>query len=181
MRHITRGVVPMMVCVLLGGCITDGPSAPDPVKTRPMPREVTHPVSLAVSPLTRVGQEGMGGPSLFLHLDFRDASGKSVKAFGRVRVELFEPGSAGTDSKTQAVKQAWDVDLSDALKNALTFDEMITRTYTINLTGIPDWLLQWAKKGEGSGGTPPSIIVQFAPSGSTDASGVLRVAYALTR
>ena len=130
MRNFMRVAAPMVVCAALGGCITDGPSAPDPVKPKPVPREVTHPVALTVSPLTRVGQEGMGGPSLFLHLEFRDESGKSVKAFGRVHVELFEAGAPGADSKTQAVKQVWDVDLSDPLKNALTFDEMITRTYT---------------------------------------------------
>lgn len=163
---------------MLGGCITEGPVSPDPVKPKPVPREVTHPVKLMVSPLTRVGLEGVGGPSLLLHLDFRDADDKSVKAFGRLRVELFQPGVA-SDGK-QVIARSWDADLSDPLRNALMFDEMITRTYTITLTGVPDWLLAWSKR-QGDAGGAPNLIVQFMPSDTTDASKMLRVAYTLTR
>ena len=178
MRHFMRVAIPLIGCAALCGCVTDGPVAPDPVKPKPMPREVTRPVKLMVSPLTRVGLEGVGGPSLLLHLDFRDGEDKSVKAFGRLHVELFQPGVA-SDGK-QVIARSWDADLSDPLRNALTFDEMITRTYTITLTGVPEWLVAWSKRQADAAGAP-NVIVQFMPSDTTDASRMLRVAYTLTR
>ncbi|HMN40457.1 MAG TPA: hypothetical protein PKE29_06390 [Phycisphaerales bacterium] len=178
MRDFMRVAIGLMACVAVGGCVVDGPSSPDPVKATPAPREVTHPVKLMVSPLTRVGLEGIGGPSLMLHLDFRDADDRSVKAFGQLRVELFQPNAAG-DGK-QALARSWDADLSDPLRNALTFDAMITRTYTITLTGVPEWLVQWSRK-QGESADAPNIIVQFMPAGTSDASKMLRVAYTLTR
>jgi hypothetical protein len=170
----------LLACASLAGCITEGPAPVEPTKPKPMPREVTNPVKLSVSPLTRIGRESIAGPSLFVHLEFQNDQGQSVKAYGLVRVELFEPAS-NPDAKTQPVAQVWDVDLSDSLKNALMFDEMITRTYTLALSKIPPWLEDWASRKPDAPATAPSIIVQFKPRDSSDSSQVLRVAYTLTR
>lgn len=166
------------------GCVVDGPVTPEPARAKPMPREATYPLKLLVSPLSRVGLEGIGGPSIQLHLDFRDGADKSTKAFGGLHVELYPPApaTAGTDPKapqpTRPIAQSWDADLADPLRNALMFDEMITRTYTITLTGVPEWLIQWTRKEGPETTGQPTVVVQFTPK---NGDKVLRTTYSLTR
>lgn len=166
------------------GCVVDGPVTPEPARAKPMPREATYPLKLLVSPLSRVGLEGIGGPSIQLHLDFRDGADKSTKAFGSLHVELYPPApaTAGTDPKapqpTRPIAQSWDADLADPLRNALMFDEMITRTYTITLTGVPEWLIQWTRKEGPETTGQPTVVVQFTPK---NGDKVLRTTYSLTR
>ncbi|HVU62495.1 MAG TPA: hypothetical protein VHC70_00865 [Phycisphaerales bacterium] len=166
----------------LSGCVVDGPTKPEPLRPQPVPRETTHPTKLIVSPLSRVGVGSMGGPSIQLHLDFRNADDKSTKAYGTLHVELYPPAPAGgKDSKAaQPLAQSWDADLSDPLANALMYDEMITRTYTITLTQIPQWLVDWWDHHGPDIKGQPTVVVQFTPKPGSD-DKVLRATYSLTR
>jgi hypothetical protein len=176
-----------MMCGAAGlwcpGCVTEGPAKPEAPKPKPAPREATNPTKVIVSPLSRVGVDNAGQPAIQLHLDFRDDENRSTKAFGQLRIELYPPAAVGADkahAPTQAVDKTWEMDLNNALMNALTFDEMITRTYTITLTKVPDWLIQWSRH-EGAPTTgAPTVVVQFAPPGATSEK-ILRATYSLTR
>ena len=184
-----RPLILALIGALLAGCITEGGPRTEPAKPRPAPREATTPAKVIVSPLTRIGFDGSGAPCIFLHLDFRDASEKSIKAYGRLHVELFQPTpttATPADPKsppaTQKLDMSWNDDLRDPVRNALTFDEMITRTYTINLTQIPEWLIHWARRdGDQAGAASPTIVVQYLNNDTTDASKAIRMAHTLTR
>jgi energy-converting hydrogenase Eha subunit F len=166
----------------LSGCVVDGPTKPEPLRPQPVPRETTHPTKLIVSPLSRVGPAVVGGPSIQLHLDFRNADGKSIKAYGTLHIELYPPAPAtGEDAKApQRKAQEWDVDLSDPLANALMYDEMITRTYTLTLAQIAPWLVDWWEHHGSDTKDQPTVVVQFTPKPGSD-DKVLRATYSLTR
>lgn len=189
-----RSLPPIALALLLAslagipGCITDGPIIVDPPKKRPAPVQAAGaPAKMIVSPLTRIGADTISNPSLLLHLDFRDSDEQPIKAFGRLRVELYQTtggagsGSAGAPTK-QVLAQSWDADLRDPVRNALSFDEMITRTYTVTLGGTPEWLQRWGRKEGDQASTPaPTIIVTYLDGNETSTEKALRVAYTLTR
>ena len=161
-----------------GGCITEGAPAAKPQKRPDAVTASAPPAKVAVSPLTRIAFDPRGNPSIFLHLDFRDAADKSVKAFGLVHIELYRP--TGDTTKPQALAQSWDADLRDSVRNALTFDEMITRTYTITLAGVPEWLWHWSRsEGPDAALEAPTLVVTFKPGETSDQ--VIRATYTLTR
>jgi hypothetical protein len=171
--------VVVVAAALMAGCVVDGPSKPEPPKPKPAPRETALAVKLIVSPLTRIGFDAQGTSCIFMHIDYRDATDRSIKAYGRLHFELFRPGD--TPDK-QALAQSWDADLRDPVQNALRFDEMITHTYVINLGGIPEWLLHWARhEGDAKDAAAPTVVVQYFNGDSTDSSRALKAVYALTR
>ena len=190
----------LLPLLLLPGCVTVSESNPTPPMVQ-RPRQPIAPAgSLAVSPLTRVGIDPSGDPTIFLHLEFRDSSQKIVKAFGRLHVELYmhNPGglaragatpgaTTGAPPASQSLVQSWDDDLADPVRNALAFDEMITRTYKINLGGLPDPLIRWARRepppaaAATADAEAPTLIVQFLPAAATTPDQTLRATHTLTR
>jgi hypothetical protein len=169
------------IAAALTSCITEGPPKP-----KPQPGSVIRPAALIVSPLTRVGFDQHGNASIFLHVEFRDAAGAPVKAFGLLHVELHRPAAPGSAANPQTPALTWDADLRNPVTNALSYDEMITRTYTITLTiddgrhtDVPEWLLHWARsEGAEAKEQAPTLVVQFTP---TEGGQVLRTTYTLTR
>lgn len=105
-------------------------------------------VRLVVHPLTRVGTDSEGKPALIVHLEVRDAFDQSVKALGVVHVDLLKSGGSG-------VEREWVVDVRDAKTNALMYDDLVTRTYTLPLGGVPQWVLTWSARSpeDGAGGS----------------------------
>ena len=93
--------------------------------------------TLIIHPLTRVGTDAAGRPAILLHLEFHDKFNQDVKAFGIARVALQGPDRDGS--------REWQVDLREPRNNALTYDGLVTRTYTIPLGGIPNWLILWSQ------------------------------------
>ena len=177
----TRNISSLAACaaaVLLAGCVTVSESNPTPPLIKSTRAETGRPAKIIVSPLTRVGTDPSGDAAVFLHLDFRTDDDRSIKAFGRLRAELFQGAAPAADATGTQPARSWDADLADPVRNALSYDEMITRTYTINLGGVPEWLVHWARHEADA--PAPSIVVQFIPAASTD-SKPLRTTYTLTR
>lgn len=134
------------------------------------------PARLMIHPLTSVGKDASGQPALLLYIELRDRFGQNTRALGTLHVVVQHPGrdpmSATSGGGTPGLDTiAWDVDLRDPDKNALLYDDLITRTYRLTLTGLPDWLTEWAARhaeeeaegtgGGGGGGGAPTVIVKF--------------------
>lgn len=169
----------ILAALLVAAC---GLSACGPKKadSSPAPSPIVTPATkLVIHPLTRVGADADSSPVLALHFNFKDETRASVRPLGQLRVEIYKP-KAATDTAPQPLDKSWTVDLSDPGRNAASFDDMITRTYSVNLGGVPDWLLKWSK-GEGAGS--PTLIAIFTPTPTADqpAPAPLRAAISLTR
>jgi hypothetical protein len=126
------------------------------------------PARMLIHPLTRVGTDASGQPALLLYIELRDRFGQNARALGMLHVVVQHPGrdpiSAGSGGGTPGLDaMAWDVDLRDPDQNALLYDDLITRTYRLTLTGLPEWLTEWAaKQAEGaSPGGSPTVIATF--------------------
>jgi hypothetical protein len=91
------------------------------------------------------GAVGGGGPAeVVVHLELRDAWGDSTKGVGAVLVRLVRQKQAGVGADSVSAppgdqSQRWDIDLSDLATNAAMFDPA-TRTYRMQLTGVPAWV-----------------------------------------
>ena len=185
---------------------TSNRAAPDPTID---PKWAIPPTAIAVHPLTRVGADSAGNPALLLYLEVHDEFGQSIKALGRIRVELYRPsgvrasgpgtgeasvggmgGANGADEPTalsgattgdsvQPRDQAWDIDLTEPNRNARMFDDLVTRTYTFPLGGLPAWLTDWSRATGASGG--PAITVAFTFRDADGAERTLRAGYRLSR
>ena len=116
------------------------------------------PEKIVLHPLTRIGTDPNGKPALVVHLEMRDRFGQSIKALGRLRVELYKPVSDGSGG-VQAQDVVWNVDLSNPERNALLYDDLVTRTYTVTLGDLPEWLLGWAAATEK--GVAPTVKATF--------------------
>lgn len=158
------------------------------------PKWAIPPASVMVHPLTRVGADSAGDPALLLYLEVHDEFGQTIKALGRVRVELYRPGSsrpapaetpAAPDHSVSADTvqprdQSWDVDLTDPVRNARMFDDLVTRTYTLPLGGLPSWLTEWSR-AQGGGTNAPTVTVSFTYRDQDGAERTLRAGYRLSR
>ncbi len=137
---------------------------------------------LAIHPLTRFGADAAGKPVIVCHFELRDRFDQGVRALGTARVELFRPGSEFADgSQTQDL--IWRTDLSTPEANARQFDDLVTRTYTLSLGGLPDWLLAWRDgegSGAGAGAVSPTLRVTFF-TGAESAEGELTDVFRLAR
>lgn len=156
------------------------------------PKWAIPPATIAVHPLTRIGADSAGNPALLLYLEVHDEFGQTIKALGRVRVELYRPGFARPEPQTvstgdnpvspdtvQPRDQAWDVDLTEPNRNARMFDDLVTRTYTFPLGGLPSWLTDWSRGGSAASG--PTITVSFTFRDADGTERTLRAGYRLSR
>ena len=98
-----------------------------------------------IHPLTRIGTDITGTPAILLHMDIRDRFDQSIKALGTLRAQLVTQGATATGSSDEDGR-IWDVDLRNAQVNAIMYDDLVTRTYTVPLGGLPDWLIAWSRE-----------------------------------
>lgn len=137
------------------------------------------PDRLAIHPLTRFGVDAGGRPVIVCHFELRDAYAQPVRSLGIARVELFRPGSEFADG-SQIQDLIWRTDLSTPEENARHFDGLVTRTYTLSLGGLPEWLLDWRADAGNTGAVSPTIRVTFF-RGEESAEGELFDVFRLSR
>lgn len=136
------------------------------------------PARVRIHPLTRLmpdpaaaagGATGATEYQLACHVELRDKFGHVVKGLGRLRVELYRPSTSasGGPENQDAV---WNIDLRDPIENARVYDDLVTRTYTVYLTSLPEWLQDWARQGATAKAAPDSPG-KGAPEKSQSATG----------
>jgi hypothetical protein len=169
--------------VFAAGCAEHAQSG----SVRTIDADALSPVAIDVHPLTRIGADRDGVQSLVLHLEVRDRFGHAIKALGEVRVELYKPvegaGAGGGIAMRPSQQRVWTIDLIDPERNAAAWDAMITRTYTMSLGGLPEWLLEWrnALPTDPAGQLSPSIQVVFRTADAQGRERVLRTNSRLRR
>lgn len=85
------------------------------------------PAKMRIHPLTRiVDDEERGGEIIEARVEFTDAHDHMTKAYGYLRVELFN-----ATSLSPAIA-GWNIDLRDIAFNATRFDD-VSRTYLLRL------------------------------------------------
>ncbi len=140
---------------------------------------ILEPDRLVIHPLTRIGIDAAGDPVIVCHFDLRDDYGQPVRALGLARVELFRPGSEFADG-SQIQDLVWRTDLTTPEANARHYDGLVTRTYTLSLGGLPEWLLAW-HRGEGpAGAVSPTVRVTLFRGRETP-EGTLSDVFRLSR
>lgn len=184
----------LLPIALTGAAATLGSCAGSQRASNPTidPKWAIPPATIAIHPLTRIGADSAGNPALLLYLEVHDEFGQTIKALGRVRVELYRPGFARPEPQTvstgdnpispdtvQPRDQAWDVDLTEPNRNARMFDDLVTRTYTFPLGGLPSWLTDWSRGGSAASG--PTITVSFTFRDADGTERTLRAGYRLSR
>lgn len=126
-----------------GADITPEPGAISSRSSAPIDPAALLPERLRIHPLTRFLREDDGRLDLIVHLELRDRFGQSVKGLGIARIELYQPtGGSGSGAQTQ--EAVWEVDLREGGANADAYDDLITRTYTLPLTDLPESIDRWA-------------------------------------
>lgn len=145
------------------GVVVPTPNAPGDLDAAPVQWPFA-PRVMEIHPLTRVTKDPRGKPVLVAHIEIRDQWGDTTKAVGKLRLELYrvEGGLAGSAGRlTQELRTQlntirgdgpvtlgrisgrqearWDVDLADLVMQRLY--DPATRTYRLELDGIPDWLM----------------------------------------
>lgn len=126
----------------------------DPVATFPATRGTTDndsilPARVRIHPLTRIMTDpaaGSGEHQIACHIELRDRFGHQVKGLGQLRIELYRP-STNASGGPESQDAVWNIDLRDPVENARVYDDLVTRTYTVYLTSLPDWLQEWARQG----------------------------------
>ena len=167
MRAIAAGVVAASLGACAGtrgaGGAGNGASTPLP----PPDPNALLPERMEIHPLTRIGTDLSGKPILICHIELRDHFAQSVKALGRLRVEMYGRGAgseAGGDKDgAEAQELVWDEDLTDPGTNAEYYDDLVTRTYALSLGSIPAWVVQWARSDRTAGSGPTlAAVFEFA-------------------
>jgi hypothetical protein len=131
-KWVSGPAMVMVGLLFVGGC----QSAQEPVDeaARPQPETVTEepwrpePVGLRVHPATRFATKN-GQPILEAAVELFDALGDSIKAPGRVRLELF---ARGQTSRPGERLSSWDISLRRQGDQRQYFD-LVTRTYVLRL------------------------------------------------
>ncbi len=150
------------------------------------------PTRVSVHPLTRIGADRDGVESLIVHVELKDQFGHATKALGRLRIELYKPGGAGGNGIGAGEggggggvqDRVWNLDLTDPATNAGNWDELVTRTYTVYLGGLPKWLTDWKHAAEtenaeaGGGGT---LQVTFVTADTKGNERVLNTSHRLRK
>lgn len=153
----------LAVAAVCGACGVDAPKAAsiapsDEAVQTPVPvtSEVLaelQPVRVRVHPLTRFERDGpppKGRLRLVCYLELGDRWGHAGKWLGHVRVELYKPSEATSDTGAGASgggerqEVVWNIDLADPEKNALAYD-WVTRAYRLELVGLPEWAERLAR------------------------------------
>jgi hypothetical protein len=94
--------------------------------------------SMRIHPLTRLDKQPDGQTWLVVHVELKDAWGDTTKGVGQLQVQLYRPtGGRAAGPGVQELK--WDANLSDLERNAWLYDPA-TRTYRLQLEGIPEWV-----------------------------------------
>lgn len=116
------------------------------------------PSSLRIYPLTHLdrGEDNKG--RIICHIELKDRWGDSSKGVGALRISMYGPGT-GQPGAASVQLAKWEVNLSDLARNTALFDPA-TRTYRIQLTGVPDWVAHLAAGGEAAKGLPPGVTLQ---------------------
>jgi hypothetical protein len=150
-HHPTRLAVAVTFSTLLASCAdkpnpspsgSDSPTPPTTNTAAPIDSAALLPERLRIHPLTRFLREESGRLDLIVHLELRDHFGQAVKGLGLARIELYRPsGIAGSGAQTQ--EAVWEVDLRTPDANAEAYDDLITRTYTLLLTDLPESVDHW--------------------------------------
>lgn len=167
-----------ILCAAAAACAAASCSqTPDPVLTGAI--GVLRPERLVIHPLTRFGTDAQDLPVIVCHFELRDDYSQPVRSLGIARVELFRPGSEFADG-SQIQDLIWRTDLSTPEENARHYDGLVTRTYTLSLGGLPQWLLDWKAGEGGSGAVSPTIRVTFF-RGEETAEGALTDVFRLSR
>jgi hypothetical protein len=120
-----------------GGSRPGSPDDPTPASAA----QALSPRALAISPLSRIHRAESAPDQLVVHLTLQDGFGQPTKALGTVVIELDPPrGPGGLEGQTAPAAPAprWEVDLRDPQTNAAAFDGLVTRTYVLRLTGLPN-------------------------------------------
>lgn len=120
------------------------------------------PARMRIHPLSRITRGADGEAELVCHLELRDSSNQVVKCLGVASVEL-----PGADEPTPR----WEVDLRDVNANADAFDDVVTRTYTLRLGGLPEELERLADAAPAAGAAPVRVRAWFL---FKDAAGDVR-------
>lgn len=152
------------------------------------------PERMRIHPLTRVTRDPEGEPQLALHLELKDRYGHNIKALGYLRVELSGAGqdaaaagdpTGGADDDARPRSVYWEIDLRDPERNALMYDDLISRTYLIHLGGLPPWVIAWA---EGAAGAPTdpwlnlhATFIPYDPASTSNVDRTLRADHRLER
>ncbi|MEO1584970.1 MAG: hypothetical protein AAFR96_10425 [Planctomycetota bacterium] len=102
------------------------------------------PVSVEISPLTRVEMGPRGEPVLAVYLRLVDEWGHGTKAPMSVNVQLLRVLGSGLAEGDQSLE--WSVDLRDPTRNSQRFD--VTGLYRLQLAGVPGWVLEPGRIGE---------------------------------
>ena len=103
------------------------------------------PVSVEISPLTRVELWAPGEPVLAVYLRLVDRWGHGTKAPAEFNVQLFRvSGTSGLAERED--EWTWKMDLREADLNSWAFDS--TGLYRLPLSGVPGWVLEPARADE---------------------------------
>ncbi len=116
------------------------------------------PSSLRVYPLTHLerGEDNKG--RVICHIELKDRWGDSSKGVGALRIAMYGPGT-GQPGGASVQLAKWEVNLSDLARNTALFDPA-TRTYRIQLTGVPEWVARLAAGGEAAKGLASGVTLQ---------------------
>lgn len=141
-----RGVMLGLACGALCGCARlHAPPAGDARLFDPSDPNPFAPVSIEISPLTRVEPGPGGEPVLAVYLRLVDAWGHGTKALAEFNVQLFRvSGASGLAEREEG--WTWEIDLRDARVNSGWFDA--TGLYRLPLAGVPGWVLEPERAGE---------------------------------
>jgi hypothetical protein len=133
-----------LICaVTAAGCALRPPPA---FRDAPGSGPITNPfvpASMIVHPLTRLDTDAAGKRWLYCHLEFRDSWGDTVKAAGKLDLQLYRSSGARGMGRQELV---WTVDLADLEQNSSLYDPA-TRTYRLPLEGPPAWLGEKSPEG----------------------------------
>ena len=128
-------------------------------------------MTLRVHPLTRTVSPKDSPAEVVVHLEMRDAWGDTTKGVGAVMVRLVRQRQAGVGVESSGspagdASQRWDIDLSNLTTNASMFDPA-TRTYRMQLTGVPAWVA--GGSGGAADGSRSRTLIQatLTPPGGT--------------
>lgn len=117
------------------------------------------PASLRVHPLTHLARDDQGRAMIVCHIEFADRWGDTTKGIGQLAVRLYRPlGASGKSARQEA---AWDIDLTDLQYNATLYDP-VTRTYRVQLGGLPGWVGDLVGGDELAPGPSRRVILRVA-------------------
>jgi hypothetical protein len=175
------GVLLPLLGLSLAGCAADmsggrGAGPPDALpKAGPaLAASPFAPASLRVFPLTRLDRDTDGRGIIVFHFELRDRWGDGVKWPGNLQIQLYRP-TGNLFSGMEVQEREWSVtDMADPEGNSALFDPA-TRTYRVQLGGLPDWAEVLAGAARSESSTPYlKLRAVFAPAGPGGGAGEQR-------